>query len=140
MKCAISLTISLASMLYVTFPALADPVPPGVYECSGMQPGDSCTYNGATGNCQSMTCSRYENGGVVSYGCLHCVPGPATATTTSTTTATATGTATSTDSNPPANDDGSCSIARSITAERVAPWLLAASFWLLFLFRRRRRS
>lgn len=67
-----------------------------------------------------------------------------TATTTSpptdTTTAsnTATGTGTSGDE-PPADDDGACSVGRGVSAKRIAPWLLAASFSLLFLFARRRR-
>jgi hypothetical protein len=41
---------------------------------------------------------------------------------------------------PPANDDSACSIGKQITAKRVAPWLLAGAFSLLFLFGRRRRG
>ena len=68
-----------------------------------------------------------------------------TATTTTTTTTnppTASNTATASGTNgdePPADDDGACSIGRGITAKRIAPWVLAASFSLLFLFARRRR-
>jgi hypothetical protein len=65
----------------------------------------------------------------------------ATATTTnsSSSTATSTTTATGTDDSPPAPDDSACSISRSSNAKRVAPWLLAGAFSLLFLFGRRRR-
>jgi hypothetical protein len=71
--------------------------------------------------------------------------GTATATNTSTTTNSTTNTNTNTNTNtdggaPPAKDDGSCSIGKQATAKRVAPWLLAGTFSLLFLLRRRRRS
>ncbi len=69
--------------------------------------------------------------------------GTSTTTGTTTTSPTDTGSNTATDTghdDPPADDDGACSIGKGITAKRVAPWLLAASFSLLFLFGRRRRS
>ena len=39
----------------------------------------------------------------------------------------------------PANDHGSCSVGKQAAAKRVAPWLMAGAFSLLFLFARRRR-
>ena len=39
----------------------------------------------------------------------------------------------------PANDNGSCSVGKGAAAKRVAPWLMAGAFSLLFLFARRRR-
>ena len=54
-------------------------------------------------------------------------------------TVTSAGTDTSTNDQPPAGDDGGCSLGQHGTARRLAPWLLAASFSLLFLFVRRRR-
>lgn len=60
---------------------------------------------------------------------------------TKTATSTPSGTSTGTSQEPDDDDDddGACSIGRAATAKRVAPWLLAASFSLLFLFARRRR-
>ena len=40
----------------------------------------------------------------------------------------------------PANDNGSCSVGKQATAKRVAPWLMAGAFSLLFLLARRRRG
>jgi hypothetical protein len=40
----------------------------------------------------------------------------------------------------PANDNGSCSVGKQAAATRVAPWLMAGAFSLLFLFARRRRG
>ena len=242
MKHAISLTVSLASMLLVPVPARADVIPPDVSACSGQQAGAACTYNSTAGICQDGTCSRldYTNWDKdasasppsTSYACVKCATGSATATITNTPTATNTVTATSTPTvttsstdtatatptvtasttdtatttptatptatdtatatatptvtasttdtatttptatttttvtttattttttnpptvsntstatgtdgeEPPEDDDGACSIGRGITAKRVAPWLLAASFSLLFLFGRRHRS
>jgi hypothetical protein len=101
------------------------------------------------------------------YACLKCIAGTtmptstatstatdtdtatATATATTSTTATATPTATATTSTtatqtdsdpPPAKDDSACSIGKQVTAKRVAPWLLAGAFSLLFVFARRRRQ
>jgi hypothetical protein len=39
----------------------------------------------------------------------------------------------------PSHDNGSCSVGRQTAAKRVAPWLMAGAFSLLFLFARRRR-
>ena len=43
------------------------------------------------------------------------------------------------DQEPPAQDDGACSIGGPV-AKRIAPWLLAGAFSLLFLFSRRRKQ
>jgi hypothetical protein len=52
---------------------------------------------------------------------------------------TSTATGTKPNDEPPSNDDGSCSVGKQISAKRIAPWLLAGAFSLLFLFGRRRR-
>jgi hypothetical protein len=39
----------------------------------------------------------------------------------------------------PSNGNGACAVGGQNTATRIAPWLLAGSFSLLFLFSRRRR-
>jgi hypothetical protein len=139
MKHAVGLIVFLG--LVAAFPTWADPVPPGVYECaSKIQEGDPCTIDGVAGTCWSTTCSRYKDGQVEGYSCLRCMPSPTTATSTNTATgSTATSTATGSDGAPPAQDDGACSVAKRIGPKEVAPWLLAASFSLLFFFGRRRR-
>jgi hypothetical protein len=63
---------------------------------------------------------------------------PTTTATETQTTPVATATKTK-DDHPPANDDSSCSVGKHVTAKRIAPWLLASVFSLLFLFGRRRR-
>jgi len=68
----------------------------------------------------------------------------ATDTTTPTNTATATNTVTATSTNtdngtPPSSDDSACSIGKQAVAKKVAPWLLAGAFSLLFVVARRRR-
>ena len=62
-----------------------------------------------------------------------------TAPLTSTDTTAVTGAAGESGSPPPSEDDSGCSIGKSTTAKRIAPWLLAGAFSLLFLFGRRRR-
>ena len=64
---------------------------------------------------------------------------PTTTATETQTTPVATATKTK-DDHPPANDDSSCSVGKHVTAKRIAPWLLASIFSLLFLFGRRRRG
>ena len=128
MNYARAFAISLASLWFCAQPARADIPPPETEPCVGKQVGAACTYNNAAGTCQNQTCVKPTS----SYACVMCMVGSATATSTSTTTAT-------TPDGPPANDDSSCSVGRQITAKRVAPWLLAGAFSLLFLFGRRRR-
>jgi hypothetical protein len=67
-----------------------------------------------------------------------CVVSAATATNTNTTTNTTTATNTQ-DGAPPSEDDVACSMGKQATAKRAAPWLLAGTSSLLFLFGRRRR-
>jgi hypothetical protein len=69
----------------------------------------------------------------------------ATSSTTSTTTptATASNTSTTTTTNTDtqtSKDDGFCSIGKQPAAKRIAPWLMAGAFSLLFLFGWRRRQ
>lgn len=148
--------------------ARADVAPPETSPCVGKQVGDSCTYNGA-GVCQSSTCSKLDylnwdrdassSPPTTTYACVKCLPGPSTGTVTATNTgtqsatdtataspkdtatvsATNTGTNTQTDDKS-TGDDGWCAIGGKLTAKRVAPWLLAGAFSLLFLFGRRRRG
>lgn len=61
-----------------------------------------------------------------------------TNTNTSLVTDTDTNTSTDTGKDTAGGDDG-CSIARTSTGKRIAPWLLAGAFSLIFLFGRRRR-
>jgi hypothetical protein len=76
----------------------------------------------------------------MTYACVECIVGTTTTTTTTAVTNTNTTTKTNADGGaPPANDDSACSIGKQITAKRIAPWLLAGAFSLLFLFGRRRR-
>ena len=139
---------ALATLLAI--PVRADLAPPETQPCQGKAAGAACNYNGA-GACRSETCTKLDYANwdhdastsppSTTYACLKCVPGEGTATTTTTTTTTSTTTATKTDDNPPpAKDDGACSVGKSTTAKRVAPWILAGAFSLLFLFGRRRKQ
>jgi len=151
---------ALATLLAI--PVRADLAPPETQPCQGKAAGAACNYNGA-GACRSETCTKLDYANwdhdastsppSTTYACLKCVPGEGTATTTTTTTATttttstatttttSTATATKTDDNPPpAKDDGACSVGKSSAAKRVAPWMLAGAFSLLFLFGRRRKQ
>jgi len=111
-------------------PVRADLAPPETSPCVGKAAGATCSFNNAAGTCQNQTCLSPSAGG---YACLECI--------TSTNTSTTTTTNTNSDGGaPPAKDDGSCSIGKQATAKRVAPWLLAGTFSLLFLFGRRRRQ
>jgi hypothetical protein len=121
----------LFATLLVAAPTLADVAPPETQPCLGKAVGSACIYGGA-GTCQNQTCLSPSTGG---YACLECI------TSTNTSTTTTTNTATNSDGGaPPSKDDGSCSIGKQVTAKRVAPWLLAGTFSLLFLFGRRRRQ
>ena len=62
-----------------------------------------------------------------------------TTTTSPTTTGTSTTTTTGTDTQT-SKDDGFCSIGKPAAAKRIAPWLMAGAFSLLFLFGWRRRK
>jgi hypothetical protein len=113
-------------LLFLASSARADSIPPDQYSCDGLgkQAGDTCTTSdGKVGRCQmsdgcvtkdlahwDRDASSYPP--VVTYSCPKCVPSP---------------------------DDGACGIATSSPAHRFAPWVLAASFSLLFLFGRHRR-
>jgi hypothetical protein len=157
------LFITAAAFLLLAAPARADLVPPEVSACAAKQAGAACTNNGP-GVCKDSTCSRLDyskwdrdassSPPTTTYACLECVNGAtatttATNTTTSTTTttggeptstATNTATGTKTDDNTSGNGDGWCSIGTKLTAKRIAPWLLAGAFSLLFVYGRRRRG
>jgi len=120
----------LFAVLLLSAPARADLAPPETSPCVGKVAGAACSFNNAAGTCQSQTCLSPSAGG---YACLECITSTSTGTTTATNTTTDGGA-------PPSKDDGSCSIGKQVTAKRVAPWLLAGTFSLLFLFRRRRQS
>jgi hypothetical protein len=164
MKSTIGLAILVAAVPLLGFPARADVAPPETEPCLSKQAGDACTYNNASGTCLDQTCSKIDYANwdrdaswpppSMTYACVECIVGTtATTTTTATATATTTTTATTTANTntntttktnadggaPPANDDSACSIGKQITAKRVASWLLAGAFSLLFLFGRRRR-
>jgi hypothetical protein len=121
--------------------ARADVAPPETQPCVGKAAGDACVYNG-NGTCQMQTCSKsdYYNWDrdasssppITTYDCVKCIVGTTTGTSTATNTNADGGT-------PPSNGDSSCSIGRQGTAKRIAPWLMAGAFSLLFLFGRRRR-
>jgi len=124
MRCfLVSAPILLAAMLLCAS-ARADVVAPWEAACQGKQAGSACFYNDVNADQGVGTC---QNG--------QCVVGTATATNTNTATATNTDGGT-----PPAKDDGGCSIGKQATAKHVAPWLLAGTSSLLFLFGRRRRQ
>lgn len=143
-------SLACAPVLFVALilgtPARADVVAPWYASCQGRQAGAACFYNDINADQGVGTC---QNG--------MCVVGTATSTNTTTNTSTTTNsttdsttnTSTTTNTNtatnpdggaPPSKDDGSCSIGKQATAKRVAPWLLAGAFSLLFLFGRRRRQ
>ena len=122
----------LFATLLLGTPARADVVAPWYASCQGRQVGAACFYNDINADQGVGTCQNSV-----------CVVGTATTTNTSTTTSSTTNTATNTNTDggaPPSKDDGSCSIGKQVTANRVAPWLLAGTFSLLFLFGRRRRQ
>ena len=128
-------------------PARADVAPPDTSACAALSAGAACVYNG-TGTCQNSTCSKLDYANwdrdasasppSMNYACLKCIPDTDTAT--STTTATSTITTAGIDGGTsPSADDSACAIGKQVTAKRVAPWLLAGSFSLLFVLARRRR-
>jgi len=113
-------------------PARADMAPPETQPCVGKAAGDACVYDG-NGTCQTQTCGKIDYANwdhdassmppSTTYVCLKCMA------------------ETYADGGtPPANGDSSCSIGRQGTAKRIAPWLMAGAFSLLFLFGRRRRQ
>ncbi|HJX54318.1 MAG TPA: hypothetical protein VJ801_16240 [Polyangia bacterium] len=121
-----SAPILFAALLFGA-PARADVVAPWYAACQGKQAGTACFYNDVNADQGVGTC---QNG--------VCVVSAATATNTNTTTNTTTATNTQ-DGAPPSEDDGACSMGKQATAKRAAPWLLAGTSSLLFLFGRRRR-
>ena len=150
MKSTISLAILVAAVPLLGFPARADIAPPETQPCLSKQAGDACAYNNASGTCLAQTCSKLDYANwdqdassappSMTYACVECIVGTTTTTTTTAVTNTNTTTKTNADGGaPPANDDSACSIGKQITAKRIAPWLLAGAFSLLFLFGRRRR-
>ena len=106
--------------MLLSSPARADITPPEAESCVGKAAGDACVYNGA-GACQDQTCTGIDYAHwdhdassqppSTTYACLKCVA-----------------------------DDSACSIGKQATARRVAPWLLAGAFSLLFVVARRRRQ
>jgi len=142
MRCVVS--ASLVFVIAVTLGAhvRADIPPPDVEPCTGKAAGAACTYTTA-GTCQNSTCSSPSpppSGS--SYACLRCMTGTTTGTQTDTGAGTGTPIATATNTQTEtqtSKDSGSCSVGNASGAGRIAPWLLAAGFSLLFLFGRRRR-
>ncbi|MBN2574895.1 MAG: hypothetical protein JXP73_10055 [Deltaproteobacteria bacterium] len=143
MKSAIGVATFFSAVLFLGNAARADVPPPETEPCVGKQVGDACVYNGS-GTCQNQTCSKLDYASwdrdasssppSTTYACVKCVVG------TPTETNTATATNTNADGGePPSEEDSGCSIGRRTTAKRVVPWLLAATFSLLFLYGRRRR-
>ena len=150
MKFLLASASLLVTSMLISLSARADLAPPETQPCLGKAAGDACVYNGA-GTCQSQTCSKLDyahwdrdaSSGPPStiYACLECIAGASTATPTSTATSTQTAANTNTDGGTlPSNDDSACSIGKQVTAKRVAPWLLAGVFSLLFVIARRRRQ
>lgn len=142
MKCFLASVPILFAAVLLSAPARADVPPPETSPCVGKAAGAACVYNDAPGTCQSQTCISATAGG---YACLECIASTSTNTTTTTTTTTTTATTTTTNTNadggaPPSKDGNACSIGKHSIAKRVAPWLLAATFSVLFLFGRRRRQ
>jgi hypothetical protein len=111
MKCLSFLPVSLVALLIIALPARADLAPPETEPCMSKQAGAACVYNNAAGTCQNQTCGKTGS----TYDCLECIVPSDT------------------------NSDGACSIGKQLAVPRVAPWLAAGSFSLLFLFRRRPR-
>jgi hypothetical protein len=138
----------LTSLLFlvtvvISAPLRADIPPADVEPCQGKAAGDACVY-GTAGTCQESTCSSPSpppSG--TTYACLRCVPGSTTGTQTSTASPTATGTATHTGTGTDTSSSGDsswCSVGKTSMMGRIAPWLMAAAFSLLFLISRRRRQ
>ena len=140
MKCFLASVPILFAAVLLSAPARADVPPPETSPCVGKAAGAACVYNDEPGTCQNQTCPSATAGG---YACVECITSTNTTTTTSTTTPTATTTTTNTNADggaPPSKDGNACSIGKHSIAKRVAPWLLAATFSVLFLFGRRRRQ
>lgn len=137
MKCFLASVPILFAAVLLSAPARADSAPPETSPCVGKAAGAACVYNDAPGTCQSQTCISATAGG---YACLECIASTNTTTTTTTTTTTATTNTNADGGAPPSKDGGACSIGKQTIAKRVAPWLLAGTFSLLFLFGRRRRQ
>jgi len=154
MKSSTSSALACSAILLLALPARADVTPPETQPCVGKQAGDACTL-GAAGTCQYQTCIKLDYANwdrdasmsppSTTYVCLQCITSNATNTTTNTatssptTTNTTTTTITSTDTQT-SQDDGFCSIGKTSAARRIAPWLMAGAFSLLFLFGWRRRK
>jgi len=160
MKSLTSSAFVFCALSFLALPARADVAPPETQPCVSKAAGDACTYNGA-GTCQNQTCGRLDYANwdqdasasppSTTYACLKCLTD--TMTTTATNTATSTPTATSSDTATSSNtttstdtdtqtskDDGFCSIGKPSATKRIAPWLMAGAFSLLFLFGWRRRQ
>jgi hypothetical protein len=152
MRNTISVSFFCIVSLFANARARADVPPADAEPCMGKAAGAACTY-GTAGTCQEQTCTKADLAHwdhdasaappTTSYACIKCVPGSTTATgthsntDTSTPSSTATGTQTGTDTST-SSDGGFCSVGRSSTMGRLAPWLMAAVFSLLFLLGRRR--
>jgi hypothetical protein len=122
--------------------ASADVIPLETSSCTAKNLGDACVLNGVAGNCESHTCSRldYSNWNrdaslsppMATYTCLWCQV-----------TENPTGGAdTPPDASPNTNEkkDSGCSVGGAASFRQIAPWMMAGSVSLLFLFFRRRRS
>ena len=148
MKVLLAQASLLATSILLSTPARADVAPPEALPCQGKAAGDACVYDKA-GTCQNQTCSKADYAHwdrdaswgppSMTYACLKCVVGTATVTSTATSTQTAANT-NADGGTPPSNDDSACSVGKQVTAKRVAPWLMAGAFSLLFVFARRRRQ
>jgi hypothetical protein len=140
MKTIIPACFVIAASVAVSTYARADIPPPDVEPCTGKTAGGACTY-GTAGSCQDSTCSSPSpppSGST--YACLRCVPSTATGTQTNTGTSSPTATATNTGTDTSTSSEGGwCSVGKGSTVGRIACWLMAAAFSLLFLWGRRRQ-
>jgi hypothetical protein len=128
MKHVLNSIAALVLLLAFGAAARADLAPPETAPCQGLQAGAACTFDNTAGTCQNQTCVSLHG----SYDCIECI--------TATGTGTRTATLTKTDGGePPATGNGACSIGELAGVRRVAPWLVAGAFSLLFIARRRRR-
>lgn len=130
-------TIGMALLvLVVCGVAQADVLPVEIPPCTGKSVGDACVLNGVTGKCENRTCSRldYSNWNrdasssppSMTYACLWCQVG---------------GTVVSDAGTDSTEDKNSgCSLGGMNAVRRIAPWMMAGSFSLLFLIFRRRRQ
>ena len=133
---------------FVATPAVADVIPPDVYQCNNLSAGDTC----AAGKCQTSTCSKLDyshwdrdasaSPPSMTYSCLKCTAsgggsgiGGGSSSTTSSTSTKVDGTA---DANGPQGSCGCSVVGRTMNG--IAPWLLLGALWLPLLRRKLPRA